>query len=1123
MLGIGVSPSLIQLQRTGVASAFDASFVTGASTAIGSFLSMVRTTRSTLATQIGPDGTLQWGPHNLYAESGVLVTQGVAVAAGSYIVSFSGTGSVTLSGAATGTINGTGTENRVYLLVSTTAGTLTSTVTGSVTSAQLETVTGTNRTTPSDYVDSTVKNRTQYSNDFVSGGAGWAKPAVNMYPAASTLADGTPMTLAVATAASAQHQFYVAAAAISGVATGQIMARDGGARYIQVLSAAVSDQYANFDLQTGAVTAKGAGCLWAGAVWINGAWCCSAQFNGTAATFYYSLANSPTAGWLPTFTGDGLNGVYIANACTLPGTGKPDGAGGYLPIPYFYNPAAAPSVGPIYAQRTDYDVSTVSGIGPNLVTDPTVSLTGWASGASLTSTRAVVNGEFQVTSTTTFGRQVFQFPTVANNAYRVSGSCRLLSGNFAYIAVSQAGGELDDAILGTTASSDYADYSKVVVANGSTLKVCCSLNSLGGVGAFRNIVVQEAFSGAIAGYGPELAATASWSSGGGTGSSFTITGDSLTGTSSTGSNVIASKTLATIPGRSYFMIGTMSDLNSGSALRHTARGTVVLDGAGYSATSRTSFGVFVASSTSTVVEFVGGAASVSGTLSAVSIKEIIFASKGALIEPTQVTQLLANPDNLGASPWSGACAATNDGTKFKGRPMWKLTKTTTGTSEPRLQTGPSISGNTTQRIAFLASANSSIVGFGLYGNVSGWGNNVDSTMKIESGPGTLAQSTGALGLLSGLSTNVPTVVSVTKNVLSAEITSLYIYPDQPSSTTIGKAIYVQVDNLEAGTSPTSFIPNPSSSGTVVRVADTSSVGYDDLVKALPWLMDTNLLADPEGTAATLVTASGVTTAATTVSGYANSIQFPASNTLNAAYRTVTNAASTVYTFQCVVQMDDNSVPVVGATSAIGDFSVQANNAPQGGIVTPLGGGAYLVTCTYLSGGWTSCGIVRYVSQSGKGFRVTAMKDNPGPVAQTYYPQSSKQGTIVFEGDLVFGPASGGMSLFALENGASNRVELYKGSASNTLSGLFNVNSGSPGNIASGTIFKSLIGFSPSSAGAVLNGGAEAPITPTAFAANPNVLKIGNDANGNAASSMHLRRLRLFNTNLPSSTKQALTR
>lgn len=93
------------------------------------------------------------GVRNLLASTTTLSTQNVTTTAGTYILSFYGTGSVALSGTVTDSLAGTGASTRVNKTVTCTAGTLTLTVTGSVTSAQLENITGrADQTTPSEYV-----------------------------------------------------------------------------------------------------------------------------------------------------------------------------------------------------------------------------------------------------------------------------------------------------------------------------------------------------------------------------------------------------------------------------------------------------------------------------------------------------------------------------------------------------------------------------------------------------------------------------------------------------------------------------------------------------------------------------------------------------------------------------------------------------------------------------------------------------------------------------------------------------------------------------------------------------------------------------------------------------------
>lgn len=93
---------------------------------------------------------------NLYANSETLVTQGISVDAGTYTVSFTGTGTITFSGAYSGSLVGTGVSNRVETTFSASAGTLTSTVSGSVLTAQCENVTGQAVQSASEYVSNGV-------------------------------------------------------------------------------------------------------------------------------------------------------------------------------------------------------------------------------------------------------------------------------------------------------------------------------------------------------------------------------------------------------------------------------------------------------------------------------------------------------------------------------------------------------------------------------------------------------------------------------------------------------------------------------------------------------------------------------------------------------------------------------------------------------------------------------------------------------------------------------------------------------------------------------------------------------------------------------------------------------
>jgi hypothetical protein len=88
-----------------------------------------------------PVALLEGAATNLVLNSATVVTQSVTVGAGTYALSFTGTGSVTTSGSAVAigaTLTGTSASARVSAVFPTAAGTLTLTVAGSVTLGQLE-------------------------------------------------------------------------------------------------------------------------------------------------------------------------------------------------------------------------------------------------------------------------------------------------------------------------------------------------------------------------------------------------------------------------------------------------------------------------------------------------------------------------------------------------------------------------------------------------------------------------------------------------------------------------------------------------------------------------------------------------------------------------------------------------------------------------------------------------------------------------------------------------------------------------------------------------------------------------------------------------------------------------
>lgn len=147
---------------------------------------------------------------------------------------------------------------------------------------------------------------------------------------------------------------------------------------------------------------------------------------------------------------------------------------------------------------------------------------------------------------------------------------------------------------------------------------------------------------------------------------------------------------------------------------------------------------------------------------------------------------------------------------------------------------------------------------------------------------------------------------------------------------------------------------------------------------------TNLFLNSEGGRATAASNTNTTDAGASITGFTASIQFPASATLALLYRGgYSPQPGATFTLSAIVQMDDNSVPVSSPNSNLpsADLSLQVNNAPfAADTVTAVPGvaGAYRLSKTFVHDGLTTnIGIVRYATQSGKGFRVTAMQVNKG--------------------------------------------------------------------------------------------------------------------------------------------------
>jgi len=123
----------------------------------------------------------------------------------------------------------------------------------------------------------------------------------------------------------------------------------------------------------------------------------------------------------------------------------------------------------------------------------------------------------------------------------------------------------------------------------------------------------------------------------------------------------------------------------------------------------------------------------------------------------------------------------------------------------------------------------------------------------------------------------------------------------------------------------------------------------------------------------------------------NGIQFPAATQTDYAYITNFQGITGInYTFSIFVVMDDGSIPNPGSSTDITrDFSIIMggyaiiNSVPKS--IVNIIGNLYRVSVNYSASAWASpsCGVARYATQSGKGFRVTGYQLELSPSATTY--------------------------------------------------------------------------------------------------------------------------------------------
>ena len=201
----------------------------------------------------------------------------------------------------------------------------------------------------------------------------------------------------------------------------------------------------------------------------------------------------------------------------------------------------------------------------------------------------------------------------------------------------------------------------------------------------------------------------------------------------------------------------------------------------------------------------------------------------------------------------------------------------------------------------------------------------------------------------------------------------------------------------------------------------------------------------------------VSNASESIVGFNNSIQieYDASNSL-VYKRDFTPTIGTEYTISCFVQMNDNSAPIHTVDANSGDFCLINNNTvvSASDIKTErlTSTNVYRVSATKTASDTNNrFGIIKYSTQSSKGFKVTGFQLEQGSYATSYIPTSGSAVTRVGDvcnnggNEQVFDSLNGTLytEMSALSNDLSYRTLLISdGTSANKIGFYFNTTSNS---------------------------------------------------------------------------------
>lgn len=174
-----------------------------------------------------------------------------------------------------------------------------------------------------------------------------------------------------------------------------------------------------------------------------------------------------------------------------------------------------------------------------------------------------------------------------------------------------------------------------------------------------------------------------------------------------------------------------------------------------------------------------------------------------------------------AHGWAGASVLAST-QKYKGVvPYVEVKKTSSTSNESRYKSIASFGANEVFTLTLaLRSGSVSSASVGLFRDGDSWGLDSASTGIIVEGPASIAQSTGSLFNVTGLSATEDTLVRITRRFVAAGTALVTLYPGSNTSTNTAHSILATRVQVEPGVTNTSYYPTTT-------VAATRPLGYMD--------------------------------------------------------------------------------------------------------------------------------------------------------------------------------------------------------------------------------------------------------------------------------------------------------